>query len=130
MFINLQTSKPAWLIEHDLDVVYVTEPANVAARNHVVTGSFEFFSTHREATRNEIDGISPATKLRAVKKPAASKPKAPPKPARAARGAGKAAPRGSRPNGADKPPGGVPTPPGGEPSMPGARKLFGVGKRK
>lgn len=52
MFINLKNDKPAFLIEHDGDVIYSS--ARDGAPKHTVD-SFEFFSTHREATPEEIE---------------------------------------------------------------------------
>jgi len=56
MFINIETGRPAWLIEQDTDVVYCVEPPSVRTRHHIVTTPFAFFSTHREATADELAG--------------------------------------------------------------------------
>lgn len=64
MFINIETGAPAWLLEQDTDVVFCTNLADVQTRDSVhVCSSFEFFSRHREATRDELDGVAADTKL-------------------------------------------------------------------
>lgn len=56
MFINKETGKPAFLREHGNDVTYSTKAEGGTVKT---VPSHEFFTDHREATREEIDEAAP-----------------------------------------------------------------------
>jgi hypothetical protein len=119
MFVNTKNNALAWLVAHDLNVAYqLGDPASGEKHPVHKVPSSEFFAGHREATRDEIDGLA-APRLRGhanipTPKPATPKPKAA-APARKRRGtARKAAPAATTPPAADKPPAAAAAVAGGE----------------
>lgn len=110
MFVNNKTGALARLIAHDADVAF-----DVAGKRHVLT-SFEFFSTHREATPAEMGATRPrGEKHRSAAKPAAPKPKSLRRP-KGGKGTRTAAAKAPTPKAADKPPAAKPNAAGGEPA--------------
>lgn len=135
MFINLKTGAPAYLVSHDQDgsVTYSLEAPGVRGRHHTGVEGSHFFATHREATRDELDGITPATRPKPASKPAAAKPRQVAKPKPAARKAHKAPakprkapPAAAKPPAGDKSPAGSAGPAGGEP---GASAALAAGRQ-
>lgn len=78
MFMTTKGERPTWLLAHDNDVTYTLAAPDQAKRPTHTVPSHEFFSTHREATADELEEHQPAA-------PA-------PKPAPAAKAAGGTAP--------------------------------------
>lgn len=125
MFINLKTGAPAYLVSHDQDgsVTYSLEAPGARPRHHTGVDGHHFFATHREATRDELDGITAATRPRPAAKPKpAPKARQAAKPKPAARKAHKAPakprkapPAAATPPAGDKSPAGSAGPAGGEP---------------
>ena len=72
MFVNRETNRPAYLVDHDGDVTF-SDSADLGRPHHKVA-SHRFFADHREATAEEISEADQLQHVRRVMRaPAAPK---------------------------------------------------------